>query len=153
MANLPTGTVTFLFIDIEGSTKLAQAHPEPWETLRERHHAILQSAVDAQDDYVFQIIGDAFCAAFHTASNGLHAALDARRKLQTEARGWWIGLRREEDKGLKDNLVGVIAGGIPDAVTGTALAMPEGKFSGSISISSGKESNPPAWVLKLSGRF
>ena len=42
--NLPSGTVTFLFTDIEGSTKLAQEYPEKWESLRERHHAILQRA-------------------------------------------------------------------------------------------------------------
>ncbi len=41
MNNLPSGTVTFLFTDIEGSTKLAQAHPDTWETLRARHHEIL----------------------------------------------------------------------------------------------------------------
>ena len=87
MAGVPTGTVTFLFTDIEGSTKLAQEHPELWETWQERHHAILQSAMDAHNGYVFQIIGDAFCATFHTIKDGLNAALEAQRKLQTEARG------------------------------------------------------------------
>jgi predicted ATPase/class 3 adenylate cyclase len=85
MNNLPTGTVTFLFTDIEGSTKLAQEHPALWESLRERHHAILQSAMEAHNGYVFQIIGDAFCAAFHNVKDGLDAALDAQRKLQAEA--------------------------------------------------------------------
>jgi len=84
MNSLPTGTVTFLFTDIEGSTKLAQEYPDKWEALRERHHAILQSAMDAHNGFVFQIIGDAFCAAFHKASDGLSAALEAQRKLQTE---------------------------------------------------------------------
>ena len=87
MSSLPTGTVTFLFTDIEGSTKLAQVYPELWETLRDRHHAILQSAIEAHNGYVFQVIGDAFCAAFHTARDGLKAALQAQRKLQTEAWG------------------------------------------------------------------
>jgi class 3 adenylate cyclase len=84
MVNLPTGTVTFLFTDIEGSTKLAQEHADRWEALRARHHAILQSAMDKHNGYVFQIIGDAFCVAFHTASEGLNAALEAQRKLQKE---------------------------------------------------------------------
>jgi len=57
MANLPSGTVTFLFTDIEGSTKLAQEHPDTWESLRARHHQILQFAMDAHNGYVFQIIG------------------------------------------------------------------------------------------------
>jgi len=84
MNNLPTGTVTFLFTDIEGSTKLAQEYPNKWESLRERHHAIMKSAMDAHNGYVFQIIGDAFCVAFHTANDSIHAAIDAQRKLQTE---------------------------------------------------------------------
>lgn len=84
MNRLPSGTVTFLFTDIEGSTKLAQAHPELWETLRERHHTILGSAIERHKGYVFQIIGDAFCAAFPTVKDGLTAALDAQRGLQNE---------------------------------------------------------------------
>ncbi len=84
MTNLPSGTVTFLFTDIEGSTKLAREHPETWESVRERHHAILQSAMDAHNGYVFQIIGDALCVAFHTAKDGLNAAVDSQRNLQTE---------------------------------------------------------------------
>ena len=83
MAAHPSGTVTFLFTDIEGSTKLAQAHPDKWEDLRARHHAILQSAMDTHNGYVFQIIGDAFCVAFHTASDGLNAAIEAQRGLKT----------------------------------------------------------------------
>jgi len=84
MVNLPSGTVTFLFTDIEGSTKLAQEHPDEWESLRERHHAILQSAMDTNNGYVFQIIGDAFCVAFHNAIDGLNAAIEAQYHLQAE---------------------------------------------------------------------
>ena len=82
MSNLPSGTVTFLFTDIEGSTKLAQEHPDQWESLRARHHAILQSAMDAHNGYVFQIIGDAFCVAFHTATDALNAAIEAQLALK-----------------------------------------------------------------------
>ena len=85
--NYPTGTVTFLFTDIEGSTKLAQGHPDQWETLRARHHAILQSAMDAHNGHVFQIIGDAFCVAFHTAGEALRAALESQVGLQAETWG------------------------------------------------------------------
>ncbi len=84
MSILPTGTVTFLFTDIEGSTRLAQEHRDTWETLRERHHAILRLAMSRHEGHVFQIIGDAFCVAFHTAGAGLDAALDAQRGLQAE---------------------------------------------------------------------
>jgi predicted ATPase/class 3 adenylate cyclase len=87
MSSLPSGTVTFLFTDIEGSTKLAHQYPSQWELLRGRHHAILQAAVDAQNGYVFQIIGDAFCVAFSSASEALNAALEAQRCLLAE--DWW----------------------------------------------------------------
>ena len=80
----PSGTVTFLFTDIEGSTKLAQKQPDLWEKIQDRHHAILQSAVEVHKGYVFQIIGDGFCVAFHTASDALNAAVGAQRKLQNE---------------------------------------------------------------------
>src|SRR5512136_2959565 len=85
MAELPTGTVTFLFTDIEGSTLLAQQYPAELPALLARHHAILHGAIEAQHGHVFQIIGDAFCAAFHTAPEALNAALDAQRGLQHEA--------------------------------------------------------------------
>lgn len=81
---LPTGTVTFLFTDIEGSTALAQNYPEALPALLARHHAILNQAITSQGGYVSQIIGDAFVAAFHTAPQGLAAALAAQRQLQEE---------------------------------------------------------------------
>jgi class 3 adenylate cyclase len=81
---LPSGTVTFLFTDIEGSTKLAQQYRDQWESLRERHHGILHAAIAGYNGYVFQIIGDAFCGAFHTISSGLNAAVEAQRKLVHE---------------------------------------------------------------------
>ena len=81
---LPTGTVTFLFTDIEGSTKLAQEDPDQWETVRARHNVILQAATDTFNGYIFQIIGDAVCVAFHSASDALNAALNAQWLLQNE---------------------------------------------------------------------
>ena len=84
---LPTGTVTFLFTDIEGSTRLAQQYPNRWESLRMRHHAILRSALEAQNGYVFQIIGDAFCTAFHTAGEAIQAAVKSQSDLHAETWG------------------------------------------------------------------
>ena len=81
MNPIPSGTVTFLFTDIEGSTKLAQEHPDAWESLRKRHDDILRTAIESQNGYVFQIIGDAFCAAFHTAGDALQAAIKAQTDL------------------------------------------------------------------------
>jgi predicted ATPase/class 3 adenylate cyclase/Tfp pilus assembly protein PilF len=87
MSSLPSGTVTFLFTDIEGSTKLAHELPNTWESLRERHHSILRGAIEANHGYVFQIIGDAFCVAFHTVVDGLSAAVEAQRGLQRDEWG------------------------------------------------------------------
>lgn len=82
--NLPTGTITFLFTDIEGSTKLAQSLGDKWESLRARHHEILKTAIESNNGYVFQIIGDAFCAAFHTAGEAIRAAAQAQIDFQNE---------------------------------------------------------------------
>jgi predicted ATPase/class 3 adenylate cyclase len=82
---LPTGTVTFLFTDIEGSTKLAQEHPKEMPDLLARHNEILNQAIETQHGFVLRIVGDSFSAAFHTASDALSAALEAQRKLQNES--------------------------------------------------------------------
>lgn len=79
---LPSGTVTFLFTDIAGSTKLWQQFPDQMPDALARHHALLNETIAANCGYVFQIIGDAFCAAFHTVSDGLDAALSAQRALR-----------------------------------------------------------------------
>ena len=83
--NLPSGIVTFLFTDIEGSTKLAQAHPDEMPALLARHHEILNHSIQSYNGYVFQLVGDSFAAAFHNASDALNTALDAQRLLHNEA--------------------------------------------------------------------
>src|SRR5215217_7583741 len=82
--SLPTGTVTFLFTDIEGSTNLAQQYPDALPALLARHNTILREAIELHHGQVFRIIGDAFCAAFPTPSDALKAALMAQRALQHE---------------------------------------------------------------------
>ena len=81
----PSGTVTFLFTDIEGSTRLAQDHPNEMPGLLARHNAILHGSIERHGGFVFQIVGDSFSAAFETAGDALLAALDAQRTLQHEA--------------------------------------------------------------------
>uniref|UniRef100_UPI00286C3B4E adenylate/guanylate cyclase domain-containing protein n=1 Tax=Armatimonas sp. TaxID=1872638 RepID=UPI00286C3B4E len=82
--NRPEGTVTLLFTDIEGSTKLWEAHPEAMRLALARHDALLHEAIAAAEGTVFKTIGDAFCAAFATAPNGLAAALAAQLALAAE---------------------------------------------------------------------
>ena len=64
MTETPTGTVTFLFTDIEGSTRLWEQHPEAMGAALARHDALLGAAIAAHRGYVFKTVGDAFCAAF-----------------------------------------------------------------------------------------
>ena len=84
---LPTGTVTFLFTDIEGSARLWDEHPEEMRTALARHEALLHEATAAHEGYVFKTVGDAFCVAFGRATDALAAALDGQRALQAEPWG------------------------------------------------------------------
>ncbi len=67
MSELPSGTVTFLFTDVEGSTRLWQAHPDAMGTAIARHDALLQQTVAAHGGIAFKTVGDAICAAFPAA--------------------------------------------------------------------------------------
>ncbi len=84
MPDLPTGTVSLLFTDVEGSTKLWEAHATAMRAALARHDALLRHCIDDHDGHVFKTGGDAFCAAFHTASDALAAALEAQRALLRE---------------------------------------------------------------------
>ncbi|HEU0291692.1 MAG TPA: tetratricopeptide repeat protein [Anaerolineales bacterium] len=86
-SNPPSGTVTFLFTDIEGSTSCWELYPEWMAHAFARQEAILRGAAAAHGGYVYKMIGDAFQIAFETASNALAAAIDAQRALQAEAWG------------------------------------------------------------------
>ena len=80
----PTGTVTFLFTDIEGSTHLWEAHPDAMPTARARHDDLLRGCIEDCQGHVFKTVGDAFCAAFPTADTAMEAALAAQLALNAE---------------------------------------------------------------------
>src|SRR5579864_7218039 len=90
---LPTGTVTFLFTDIEGSTQRWESHREAMKAAVAQHDALMRDAIEANGGYVFKTVGDAFCAAFPTAPAALHAALAAQRALVKEDFSRVDGLR------------------------------------------------------------
>lgn len=94
MAVLPTGTVTFLFTDIEGSTKLWEKSPRGMQVALTRHDTLLWEAIEGHDGFVFKTVGDAFCAVFPTALGALESALAAQRTLFSEAWGDEIGALR-----------------------------------------------------------
>ena len=83
MLELPTGTVTFLFTDIEGSTRRWEQYPQAMPAALARHDAVLRQAIAANAGVIFQTAGDSFAAAFTTAPAALSAALTAQRHLQT----------------------------------------------------------------------
>ena len=80
----PTGTLTFLFTDIEGSTRMWQAAPDAMQAALARHDAILRHGIEARGGHVFKTAGDAFCAAFATPWRALEAALAVQQALRTE---------------------------------------------------------------------
>src|SRR6266566_1518138 len=84
MNDPPTGTVTFLFTDIEGSTKRWEQFPEQMRHALVRHDTILREAIVAHGGYVFKTMGDAFCAAFSTSSDAFNAALKAQKATYSE---------------------------------------------------------------------
>jgi predicted ATPase/class 3 adenylate cyclase/Flp pilus assembly protein TadD len=87
VASPPTGTLTFVFTDIEGSTKLWEHDAPAMQVALARHDELLRRAIEEHGGYVFKTVGDAFCAAFLTAPDALEAALDAQRLLLKERWG------------------------------------------------------------------
>ena len=85
MTELPSGTVTFLFTDIEGSTRLWQEHPESMRLALARHDELLRSAVAVHSGYLVKTTGDGVHAAFATASEAVAAAVDGQLALGAEA--------------------------------------------------------------------
>jgi predicted ATPase/class 3 adenylate cyclase len=81
---LPSGTVTFLFTDIEGSTPLWDAHPAAMREALARHDEIVRKAIDAADGHIFSTGGDGFGAVFQRAGNAVAASVGAQRDLNAE---------------------------------------------------------------------
>src|SRR6266702_3433206 len=81
MRHLPTGTVTLLFTDIEGSTRLLQRVGECYATILEAYRSLLRAAFLEFDGYEVDTQGDAFFVAFARASDAVTAAVAAQRAL------------------------------------------------------------------------
>ena len=84
MIDLPTGTVTFLFTDLEGSTRLWENYPEAISEALARHDQILRAVIEASNGRVVKTTGDGVHAVFSTATDALEAALEAQRALLRE---------------------------------------------------------------------
>src|SRR4051794_431969 len=84
VARRPSGTITFLFTDVERSTRLWEERPEHMGPALARHDEILRSAVEGAGGYVFSTAGDAFSAAFAAPSEAAAAAKGAQAVLAAE---------------------------------------------------------------------
>src|SRR3954452_9948280 len=71
----PSGTITFLFTDIEGSTRLWEEHPDAMQGALARHDALLRDAVDANGGAIVKTTGDGIHAASPTANDAVAAAV------------------------------------------------------------------------------
>ena len=88
---LPVGTVTFLFTDIEGSTRLWERDPAEMQQALARHDALLRDVIEGHGGAIFKTVGDAFCAVFAAPQPAIEAAIAGQRVLQRELP--WIGVR------------------------------------------------------------
>src|SRR5215207_11387468 len=84
MHELPSGTVTFLFTDIEGSTRLWERAPEAMRAAVARHDELVGSAVQAHHGSLYKHVGDSVQAAFFRPTDALSAAVAAQRALANE---------------------------------------------------------------------
>ena len=90
MAHLPTGTVTFLFTDIEGSTRLLQQLGERYAEVLAAHQQLLRAAFQTWEGYEVDTQGDSFFVAFARAGDALGAAVAAQQALA--AHSWPAGV-------------------------------------------------------------
>ncbi len=113
MNSLPTGTVTLLFTDIEGSTKLLQQLGERYARILAAHHEILRACFEKHHGRIVDTQGDSFFVCFARAMDAVNAAVDAQRALHTHA---WdenirvrvrMGLHTGEPTRAEDKYVGL----------------------------------------------
>jgi predicted ATPase/class 3 adenylate cyclase len=97
-ASVPSGTVTFLFCDVEGSTRLWEAHGEAMRSALAVHDGIVREALESAGGFVFSTGGDGFGAAFSRAGDALAAAVAAQRGLA--AQDWLDEVRLRVRMGL-----------------------------------------------------
>ena len=119
-SSLPTGTVTFLFTDIEGSTALWEQNPDAMQAALARHDSLLRLAIESSGGCVVKSTGDGVYAVFAAATNALAACLSAQRALQA----------REEDRSNP-------AAPAPDTRPPVALAVRMGLHTGVAEVRDG----------------
>ena len=92
---VPSGTVTFLFTDIEGSTVRWELDPGGMTEALTEHDVLLRSTIEANGGVVFSTGGDGFAAAFADAPSALRAAVEVQDRVRLPVRmGLHTGYRR-----------------------------------------------------------
>jgi class 3 adenylate cyclase len=113
MAEVPAGTVTVLFTDIEGSTRLLQRVGDRYAAFLAEHNMMLQTAFQTYDGYGVRTEGDSFFVVFQRAEDAVRAAIAAQRLLASHT---WpeggqirvrIGLHTGEPRFVNDDFVGL----------------------------------------------
>src|SRR5579862_7039537 len=82
--SLPSGIITFLFTDVEGSTKLWEKYPVAMRAVLARHDALLHTILKQHGGHVFKTVGDSFYAAFSVATDAVNAAIATQIALLQE---------------------------------------------------------------------
>jgi class 3 adenylate cyclase len=85
-AAAPTGVVTFLFTDIEGSTRRWESDAAAMRSALLAHDDVLRTAIEAHDGFLFSHTGDGVAAAFASPMSAVNAAIDAQRALELPVR-------------------------------------------------------------------
>lgn len=83
----PTGVVTFLFTDLEGSTKLAEKDPIGLQTALDAHNKLISDEIESNGGIVFDIAGDSFCCAFSDTDDAISSAAGIQRRLEDVQNG------------------------------------------------------------------
>jgi len=104
MNSLPDGTVTFLFTDIEGSTRLLQEQGDAYAGTLAQHRLVFKNAIEQHGGVVVDTQGDAFFVAFQRASDAVAAAEEAQRKLELPVR---MGIHTGEPALADEGYVGL----------------------------------------------
>ncbi|MBE1550959.1 putative ATPase [Mycobacterium sp. OAS707] len=97
--------LTFLFTDIEGSTRRWEADADAMRVALETHNKVLRDAVEANDGKVFNYTGDGMCAVFHSPRSAVDAAVDAQRTVELPVR---MGIASGEAELRGDDYFGAV---------------------------------------------
>ncbi len=115
VADLPTGTVSFLFTDIEGSTKLLEELGEVYVDLLEEHHLVLQNAIEEAGGIRVSIEGDGAFGVFSSANDVIEAAVSAQVALESKTWPSHVSVRVRMGIHTGEGVVG------PDGYVGLAV--------------------------------